>query len=787
VLRIASFAGLVCLSLAFSIRAQDAGDEKQLAMAVASISPHIAADLERESLRTQLGRSLREQIAAANRASSAAWAAIGSRDEWERFRREKLAALRKLLGELPARPRKPQLLVTGRISGEGFQIQNLVYVSRPGLVVTANLYVPDPPRPSMPGIVLSHSHHNPKHEGELQDMGLMWARAGCCVLVPDHLGHGQRRQHPFATAADYAGQFQVGRQDYYFRYDTSLQLYLAGETLMGWMVHDLMTGIDVLLAQPGIDPKRLILLGSVAGGGDPAAVTAALDERIACVVPFNFGGPQPETRYPLPDAAETTFNYAGSGSWESTRNLYRSAADGFLPWLIVGSVAPRRLVHAHEFSWDRERDPVWRRYQRIWGYYDVADNLAFTHGFGAIQVTDQPASHCNNIGEVHRRQIHEAFRRWFNIDVQAGSETRNRKSREELNCLTDEARQQFQPQPLHDVLARLADERLASARAKLAAVPPSERRQLVRQSWAKLLGNVEPSGDEKVHAGSPLVEQQGAITIRRELLETEPGIRVPVMTFSLSTIDDKRLGKRTIALHVATDGIAGMLERCRDDIAKRLSSGAIVVLAEVRGIGAAGPGNEHGQQSAIADHAATELMLGRTLLGDQLRDLRAVWRHIQRRQDSVGGELLVAGGAAAHPLPADAVFSFPRRIDKRPPESEPSGALLALLLGLFEDDVRIAAGRNGLATFRSLLDSPFVQTPLESIVPGVLTAGDLPDLVAALAPRQVALEGLVDGRGRLVPQTTAKYSYDQVLQSYGEAANSARVQINDPPQPAVGR
>jgi len=34
----------------------------------------------------------------------------------------------------------------------------------------------------MPGIVLAHSHHNPKWEGELQDMGMTWARAGTAVL-----------------------------------------------------------------------------------------------------------------------------------------------------------------------------------------------------------------------------------------------------------------------------------------------------------------------------------------------------------------------------------------------------------------------------------------------------------------------------------------------------------------------------------------------------------------------------------------------------------------------------
>ena len=57
------------------------------------------------------------------------------------------------------------------------------------------------------------------------------------------LGHGERRQHPFASAADYPKEFPASRQDYNFRYDTSLQLYLVGESLMGWIVHDLMTGV----------------------------------------------------------------------------------------------------------------------------------------------------------------------------------------------------------------------------------------------------------------------------------------------------------------------------------------------------------------------------------------------------------------------------------------------------------------------------------------------------------------------------------------------------------------
>jgi hypothetical protein len=143
-------------------------------------------------------------------------------------------------------------------------------------------------------------------------------------------------------------------------------------------------------------------------------------------------------------------------------------------------------------------------------------------------------------------------------------------------------------------------------------------------------------------------------------------------------------------------------------------------------------------------------MLGRTLLGGQLRDLRAAWRHLRARPDIARNELVVIGGCGVTPLAAGATFSFPRRIDSRPPEVQPNAALLALLMALYEVDVAAAHARHGLVNYRSVLASPFVQVPLDSILPGVFSAGDIQDLVAALQPRVVDLDATVDGAGRLI-------------------------------------
>ncbi len=136
------------------------------------------------------------------------------------------------------------------------------------------------------------------------------ARQGWLVLVMDLLGHGERRQHPFLSSDQYPKPFGVGRQDYYFRYNLGLQLQLVGESLIGWMAWDLMRGVDLLCSREDVDEDRIVLIGSVAGGGDPAAVAAALDPRIAAVAPFNFGGPQPD--YPIPRDAKITQIYEGT-------------------------------------------------------------------------------------------------------------------------------------------------------------------------------------------------------------------------------------------------------------------------------------------------------------------------------------------------------------------------------------------------------------------------------------------------------------------------------------------
>lgn len=746
---IAALAGVLTACAGTTVLAQGASD-------LAKTSVEVLTKEQRAEARGMIDRDIQQRTKDFNSQHRETWYKIKTREQWEKYRDERIARLRQSLGEWPT-PAKPNVKVTGVIKGDGFNIENIAYESRPGFWVTGNLYVPPQPAKSMPGILIAHAHHGGKRDSELQDMGMTWARAGCVVLVIDQVGYGERRSHPFHRAADYDKPYKTSRQDYFFRYDTGLQLQLLGDSLMGWMAWDLMRGVDLLLARDGVDAGRIAILGAVAGGGDPAGVTAALDSRITCAVPFNFGGPQPETKYPLPDDAETSFNYLLFTYWESTRGLRLGARDDFPHWVITASIAPRYLIHGHEFAWDGERDPVWKRYQKVWGdFYKKADAVGVAHGKGILKLRPPEASHCNNIGEFHRRMIHPLFEKWLGIKA---TEFRAPRPGEELTCLTEAAIKEIKPRSLNQTMADLATVRIEKARARLAGKSPEERRQMLRADWAKLLGTVSP---DKPKVTALPAERIGEVSAERLTIEVEPGIVVPTVVLTPA----KRAKQAPVVVGLAQAGKAGFLKERSDEIAKLLAAGVVVVLPDLRGTGETAAGTSRGKDSSGTNHSVHVQLFDETLLGQRLRDLRSVLAYLRTRDDIDSKRVTLWGDSFAPVNTAKTNFKVPHGVDGWPTHAEPLGGLLGLLGGLFEDDVHAVYLSGGLAGYHAVLSHFAVLVPHDACVPGALTAGDLSDIASALAPRALHLENMVDAMNRPVGSAGLKKEYATAIQGY---------------------
>ncbi len=717
---------------------------------------------ERAEARGMIDRDIKRRTGEFNVRHREEWYKIKTREQWETYRDERIARLRTSMGVFP-QPGKPNVRLTGVIKGDGFNIENVVYESLPGNWVTGNLYVPAKPSKSMPGILIAHAHHGGKRDSELQDMGMLWARAGCMVLVIDQVGYGERRSHPFHGNADFAKPYKPWRQDYFFRYDTGIQLQLLGDSLMGWMAWDQMRGVDLLLARDGIDAKRIIIMGAVAGGGDPAGVTTALDPRIACCVPFNFGGPQPETKYPLPDDAETSFNYLLFTYWDSTRGLRLGASGDFPHWIIVASTAPRYLIHGHEFAWDKERDPVWKRYQKVWGdFYGEADHLGVAHGKGGLKLRPPEGTHCNNIGAFHRQMIHPLFDKWFGIQA---PEYRMPRPGNELMCWTEKDRKDVQPKNLNEVMSTMGTARIGKARAQLADKTPERQRQILRDDWSKLLGPIAPAKAPGIKAKSMDDQPVAGATVERIVLEVEPGFVVPVVL--LKPI--KQAKRAPVVVGVAQAGKVGFLKERSEEVQKLIQAGTLVVLPDLRGTGETRSGISRGKDSSDTNHSVHLQLFGETLLGGRLRDLRSVLTYLRARPDVDAKRIALWGDSFTPPNSPDTNYKVPHAVDGAPTPSEPLGGLLALLGALYEDDVRAVYVSGGLASYHSVLAHFAVLVPHGDIVPGSLTAGDLCDLAGSLAPRPLRFEFMVDHMNRVLPAADLRKAYEPAIQSYSAA------------------
>lgn len=716
------------------LRSRNASPAREPTAALAWIPGNVWTEAQRDQLQVSqmLSNSLRSRMSVVADQEKRAWQQVNSREAWERFRDPRLDALRKWIGPMPERTPLHAVVTRRANFGDGFIIQNLVYESRPGLLVAANLYTPEKASGKIPAIMVVHSHHAPKTQSELQDLGMTWARAGTAVLVMDQLCAGERSQsQPWP------------RESYYGRYALGNQLLLAGESLMKWMVWDMMRGIDFLLEQPEIDPKRIILLGAVAGGGDPAAVTAAVDPRVAAVIPFNFGEAGPEEHYTEgPRGYDSETAWPGWGEWETSRCLPRSSVDQFFPWLICASVAPRPFLFSFEISWpeDVEHEPIWARYKKVFELYGARDNLREVHGFGPYPGPGE----VTNVGTLLRQRIDPILQQWLHVAPPA-AEYHNPRPDSELMCLTPAIASERKPKPASAIALDLARERLALARSRLSALPEQERPNALRTALKKKLGVIEPLAKPSIQRLWD--KSSGEATVEAFTIETEPGIILPVLLLKPTHSADTRA---PAILALAEGGKLRFLRERGEDIITLLRNGIAVCLPDLRGAGEVSSTKSRGP--GAMGPAATEFMLGGTLLGARLKDARTIFRYLASRPDIDSARVLIWGDSFADVNPDD--FAFDQSDMQEPGpfvqhQAEPMGALVALLTGLYEDRVTAVAGRGGLLSFTSVVEDRFCHVPQDVIVPGVLEVADIVDIVAAQKSRPVLLERFVDGRNKL--------------------------------------
>ncbi|MSU23102.1 MAG: acetylxylan esterase [Opitutus sp.] len=195
--------------------------------------------------------------------------------DWTDRRAEDREQLFEMLGLSP-RPERTDLkpTITGREEHPEFFVEKLHFQSRPGLYVTANLYVPKNLVGRAPAILYGCGHTLVK-EGAVsmgnktgyQHHGAWFARHGyvCLVLDTIELGELEGRHH---------GTRRFGQYWWNSR----------GYTPAGVEAWNGIRALDYLQSRPEVDGEKIGMTGR-SGGGAYTWYTAALDDRIKVAVP----------------------------------------------------------------------------------------------------------------------------------------------------------------------------------------------------------------------------------------------------------------------------------------------------------------------------------------------------------------------------------------------------------------------------------------------------------------------------------------------------------------------
>jgi cephalosporin-C deacetylase-like acetyl esterase len=617
---------------------------------------------------------------------------------WEQRRAYVRETLEELLGPWPEKtPLKAR--VVGTIEREGYRIEKVVYESIPGFHVTAALYIPKGSAEKRPGILYIPGHaNNGFRASHYVNACLNLVHKGFVVLAYDPIGQGERHQELDANTGERIVDPEQAPH-YKMHSYTGNQCFLAGVSLSRYFVWDAIRGIDYLVSRPEVDAERIGLTGN-SGGGNLTVYTGAVDDRVKVAVPSCF-----VTSY----RRMLQLN----GVQDAEQNVYHALLRGIehADWLLARAPKPTlMLTTTHDFfpiQGARETEAAVKEIYGAMGAPDDFGRVEDDHGHGYTRKTSEAS--------------YAFFMKHFGVSGSPAEEMYPAPSEEELQVTgSGQVATQFKAENVFSL-------NLQESAGLLANLVESRQRDGHRSrvlSRARELSGYRPpaGGDDAVYRGG---FQRDGYRIEKYTLDGGPNSVVPML---LALPEGDGPHPAVVYLHpdgkeaVAADG--GVFEQLT-------AAGYAVLAPDVIGTGETAPaiGRQNDHNSAYYEAA----LIGSSVVGLQAEDLvRAVaWLQSEER------------------IQAD-------RIGLVATESMGPSAIHATA---FHPEISWLILDRTFSTYASVAMNRVYTVPTSSLVPGALTAYDLPDLLASIAPRRVAILGPRDQQMNPLTEVEAASAY----------------------------
>ena len=222
-----------------------------------------------------------ERVRQVEQTSNNRRSSLHTRNDAENYVREVRAKIQKCFGPWPDKT-PLNARVIGILERETYNVEKVIFESRPGFPVTANLYVPKGRKIPLPAVVGTCGHSdNGKASPPYQSFAQGLAKMGYVVLIFDPMGQGERLQY---LDSEFKPRHGIGVLEHLY---AGNQMVLTGESLYSWFAWDGIRALDYLLTRPEVDPKHLGVTGN-SGGGTQTTWLCGVEPRFTMAAPSCF-------------------------------------------------------------------------------------------------------------------------------------------------------------------------------------------------------------------------------------------------------------------------------------------------------------------------------------------------------------------------------------------------------------------------------------------------------------------------------------------------------------------
>ncbi len=565
-----------------------------------------------------------------------------------------------------------------------YRIENIIFESRPGFLVTANLYVPQNKTGPFPGVVVPCGHSSIGKAGKAEQIyAQTLARLGYVVLVYDPIGQGERRDIEFDKVTS-RKRISPTTEHLYI----GNQQFLVGEFFGSWRAWDGIRAIDYLVSRKDVDPQSLGVTGS-SGGGTMTAWLCGLDRRLTMAAPNCF---------------ITTFlhNLENEVHADTEQCPPKALKFGLDHMDFLAAMAPKPVIilpQAQDFFDLRGARESYDQLHDLYATLGSSQNVKMHVGQGT---------------HGYYRHHREAMYEWFNSITGASTVNTEPEPRieetETLHCTPAGRVREIGSRTVQD-FTREKSQQLARQRPASFNLEQMQHHLidvLKLADWSEQKHTAKPPHYRIIWPGyTPIgrLRRSYPAPFTTYAVETEPGIHAIVnrRTEQWTTSPPPRGPKKAILYIAHRSGDREIAEEpLVRELMRKYSTAALYVI-DVRGIGESQPNsinpamfaNIYGSDYLFAAHA---IMLDRPYLGMRTFD---VLRVLDWLRDLGHMDIHIVGKGW--------------------------GALPATFAAILSDRVTQVTLKNALTSYADIAKSEFYDWPLSCLLPGVLQYFDFPD------------------------------------------------------------